>query len=95
MSKLMPHVMERLYSAEMDFGCYDGEQRLTYMEARHADAALRAQRFFQRQYLGLAAADQQKLVLRMRVQQRHQRVDARIERVIRLQRRRWLLDVGM
>ena len=33
MSKLMPHVMERLYSAEMDFGCYDGEQRLTYMLA--------------------------------------------------------------
>lgn len=33
MNNLMPHVMERLYSAEMDFGCYSGGPRLTYMLA--------------------------------------------------------------
>ncbi|KZV15209.1 hypothetical protein F511_29958 [Dorcoceras hygrometricum] len=65
------------------------------VEARDAGAAARAQRFLQRQHLGLAAADQQELVLRMRVEQGYQRVEARIVRVVVFQHRRRLLDVGV
>ncbi len=66
-----------------------------FVEARDADAAARAQRFLQRQHLGLAAADQQELVLRVLLQQVDQRCDARVVAVVQLDQRRRLLDVGM
>jgi hypothetical protein len=66
-----------------------------FVETGHADAALGAQRLFERQHFRLAAADQQKLVLRVFFQQRDQRFDARIGSVIDLDQYRRLLDVRM
>ncbi len=65
-----------------------------FVETRDADAATRAQRFLDGQYLGLAAADQQELVLRMLLQQVDQRGQARIVGVIRFERSGRLQAVG-
>ena len=66
-----------------------------FVEARDLDAALRAQRFLEREYLGLAAADQQQFFAGKFLDQRDQRGQSRIDGVVVCAFRRMRLCVGM
>jgi len=70
------------------------DDRQPFVEAREIDAAARAHGFFEREHLGLAAADQQELVARMLFEQLDQPGQARVGRVVVVVQRRRLLDVG-